>query len=1195
MRCILIGMKMKIMPHAVFTAFAALIAGAAFSATSYVVPWYVNPALRAQVRLGDEAPRVTSLALDPTGVFLALGAEANGAFENIQAYKTDELAAATGVVTNGFTGRLASAAAGLGEAPLVAVHAAAGVVAVNADLSAGARFPCGANRWIGRMAPEAVTFSAPEPVSAFAFNTEGTAAWANATSDGRTGLVVEWTFAQNAFTRGREIATGLSSVKGLGVYAYNGRTCVVVGEGDAAAATAGEIRLVDTASGVVATLLEDREHLGAGIVAVRMSHLGFFRPRLYALLATGDVVCYTCRPEKTSEPALYSRTIPNADLLAAAQAPWTGDHAQVTAFEVFPDGGTAAVAYRRRADDATEPTGPAYLALLKHTPRRWTLYEKDDAGNPRLGIAGTLTDGLWQLNYTWEGNGIKIGFQDPPGEYGSAWVNDEIHEYLDFTGGVAAKSTDGETHPITGNYIRSLGTNAVSRGKGPRVLLHSPNMNDFSDKTKGWYGEGNYEEVVIDAPNLTYVGSWSGPAVNQKYIIYNLPKVTAATAWMIYPNNDPYFGDRCRFEEQNFKSVQKVLYRSFMKWNATGVLSLPSAYVFSNECLRACRYMTEARLGTTATATMQFFSAAFYGNTALKKVTLGSAGGVHFHAANVFANCPLEEVTLGGPVPTADDGLSVVWPDKDERTMVFAVPRGDAAWEAVLADPNKLKRRLTEAEQEAFFVAHPGRHIPFGVVDKSVFRTRYDQLVAYNDQPGGCALTIERDTFFDDAVAVASDRAPTADGRYMPGTTVTLTATPNATGAFRRWYGDVPGGVADQATLTLTLTNDVWLYCRFVHPWTLAPDRKTASNGNFTVNCRDADASARTLALGNGTWGGLYAADDVGQGVCDLGGPVVLEGDATPWTFVKFLDAQGALCGLKHGKGAADTLLSPGTLRTMTGAQFLHHTSTPDARSYRMFIFDEPTMTGTWGGWATCGQFDLTRLILRLPSLTAFAGDACLWNLPLSETKFDWWDLRGLTTLTATAWYGVDWNVRAPASGRLSLPALRTVVYLDKDGRGAALGKMPAVEAIALGGRTKADTVTNLCQGAFRRDKKLRSLTLYNGADLVVGAKPLEETPALREIWLQGPAPSGEAVSNLFSSVKAEATKPLKLYVSRLMKGWTTAAYLDAPTAAEKAEAPGEKVFAVYRGAGAAAGTGKALVIHRAGPYDPANTILYLR
>lgn len=1160
---------MKIMPHAVFTAFAALIAGAAFSATSYVVPWYVNPALRAQVRLGDEAPRVTSLALDPTGAFLALGAEANGAFENIQAYKAAELAAATGVVTNGFTGRLASAAAGLDEAPLVAVHAAAGVVAVNADLSAGARFPCGANRWIGRMAPEAVTFSASEPVSAFAFNTEGTAAWANATSDGRTGLVVEWTFAQNAFTRGREIATGLSSVKGLGVYAYNGRTCVVVGEGDAAAATAGEIRLVDTASGVVATLLADREHLGAGIVAVRMSHLGFFRPRLYALLATGDVVCYTCRPEKTSNPALYSRTIPNADLLAAAQAPWTGDHAQVTAFEVFPDGGTAAVAYRRRADDATEPTGPAYLALLKHTPRRWTLYEKDDAGNPRLGVARTLTDGLWQLNYTWGSSGdIWIGFDDY-NTSGTAWVNGEMYEYLDFSGGVAYKASTGSAQSICGNFYRSLGTNAVSRGKGPRVLLHSPRMNNFGDRAKQWEGEGNYEEVVIDASNLTWMVSWSGPTPNQKYIIYNMPRLGEAPPVMLYANNGKYYGDLCRFEEQNFATLTIVRDRAFQNWNASGVLSLPKATVLSNDCFRSCRYMTEARLGTTATATMQFFSAAFSGNTALKKVTLGSAGGVHFHAANVFANCPLEEVTLGGPVPTADDGLAVVWPDTAERTMVFAVPRGDAAWEAVLADPNKLKTRLTEAEQEAFFVAHPGRHIPFGVVDKSVFRTRHDQLVAYNDQPGGCALTIERDTFFDDAVAVASDRAPTADGRYMPGTTVTLTATPNATGAFRRWYGDVPDGAADQATLTLTLTNDVWLYCRFVHPWTLAPDRKTASNGNFTVNCRVNDASARTLALGNWTWGGLYAADDVGQGVCDLGGPVVLEGDATPWTFVSWGDAQGALCGLKHGKGAADTLLSPGTLRTMTTAQFLHHSSTPDARSYRMFIFDEPTMTGRWGGWATCGQFDLTRLILRLPSLTAFAGDAGLWNLPLSETKFDWWDLRGLTTLTATAWYGKNWNVRASASGRLSLPALRTVVYLDKDGRGAALARLPAVEAIALGGRTKADTVTNLCQGAFTRDTKLRSLTLYNGADLVVGAKPLEETPALREIWLQGPAPSG--------------------------KGWTTAAYLDAPTAAEKAEAPGEKVFAVYRGAGAAAGTGKALVIHRAGPYDPANTILYLR
>ena len=1183
---------MKIMPHAVFTAFAALIAGAAFSATSYVVPWYVNPALRAQVRLGDEAPRVTSLALDPSGAFLALGAEANGAFENIQAYKVAELAAATGVVTNGFTGRLASAAAGLGEAPLVAVHAAAGVVAVNADLSAGARFPCGANRWIGRMAPEAVTFSAPEPVSAFAFNTEGTAAWANATSDGRTGRVVEWTFAQNAFTRGREIATGLSSVKGLGVYAYNGRTCVVVGEGDAAAATAGEIRLVDTASGVVATLLADREHLGAGIVAVRMSHLGFFRPRLYALLATGDVVCYTCRPEKTSDPALYSRTIPNADLLAAAQAPWTGDHAQVTAFEVFPDGGTAAVAYRRRADDATEPTGPAYLALLKHTPRRWTLYEKDDAGNPRLGIAGTLTDGLWQLNYTWGSSGdIWIGFDDY-NTSGTAWVNGEMHEYLDFSGGVAYKASTGSAQSICGNFYRSLGTNAVSRGKGPRVLLHSPRMNNFGDRAKQWEGEGNYEEVVIDVPNLTWMISWSGPSPNQKYIIYNMPRLGEAPPVMLYANNGKYYGDLCRFEEQNFEKLTIVRDRAFQNWNASGVLSLPKATVLSNDCFRSCRYMTEARLGTTATATMQFFSAAFSGNTALKKVTLGSAGGVHFHAANVFANCPLEEVTLGGPVPTADDGLSVVWPDTAERTMVFAVPRGDAAWEAVLADPNKLKTRLTEAEQEAFFVAHPGRHIPFGVVDKSVFRTRHDQLVAYNDQPGGYALTIERDTFFDDAVAVASDRAPTADGRYMPGTTVTLTATPNATGAFRRWYGDVPGGVADQATLTLTLTNDVWLYCRFVHPWTLASDRKTASNGNFTVNCRDADASARTLALGNWKWGGLYAADDVGQGVCDLGGPVVLEGDATPWTFVSWGDAQGALCGLKHGTGAADTLLSPGTLRTMTREQFLHHSSTPDARSYRMFIFDEPTMTGRWGGWATCGQFDLTRLILRLPSLTAFAGDGCLWQMPLSETKFDWWDLRGLTTLTGNAWAAQEWKYWAPASGNLALPALRTVVRAD---RTPSLARMPAVEAIALGGRTKADTVTNLCQGAFTRDTKLRSLTLYNGADLVVGAKPLEETPALREIWLQGPAPSGEAVSNLFSSVKAEATKPLKLYVSRLMKGWTAAAYLDAPTAAEKAEAPGEKVFAVYRGAGAAAGTGKALVIHRAGPYDPANTILYLR
>lgn len=1174
--------------------------GAVSAATSYVVPWYVNPALRARLWLGVSAPQVTTLALDATGAYLAVAAEAQEGLDNIQAYKVAELVAATGVVTNGATGRLASSAAGLGAAPLVAAHAGAGVVVgADADLSAGARFPCGANRWIGAKAPTALAFSAPEPTGAFAFNAAGTAAWANATTAGRTGRVVEWTYAGASFTKGREIDTGLAEVKGLGVYTYAGVEYVIAGEGDAAAATAGEIRLVDTDSGAVTTLVADAAHLGAGVVSVRMSHLDFFRPRLYALLATGDVACFYCRPEKTAAPVVWSRTVSNAELLAAAKAPWTD--ARVTAFEVFPDGGTAAVAYRRAADAeaAADDAGPAHVALLKHAPREWTLYEKDNEGNPRLGVARTLTDGLWQLNYRWDDKGgVWLGFDD--GVFGSAWVNDEMQEYLDFSGGRARKASDGSYHAICGNYIRSLGTNDVTKGRGPRVILHSPNLKNFGDKVKGWYGEGNFEEVVIDAPNLTWMSSWSNPDVNQKYLIYNMPKVKVAPATMFYANNGRRWGDLCRFEEQNFDALVTAGDRAFMYWNATGVLTLPKVCVLSNDCFNGCRYMTEARLGTAATGQMTFYAQAFKGCAALRRLTLGSAGGVHFLAANAFNGCPLEEVTLAGSALTAADGLSVVWPDTAERTMVFAVPRGDPAWEAVFADPNKLKARLTPEEQEAFFVAHPGRHIPFGVVDKSVFRTRCDQFVAYSDRPGGCALTIARDTFFDDAVEVTSDRAPTTDGRYMPGAVVTLTAKPGATGAFRRWYGDVPAAVADRPTITFALTNDVWIYARFVHPWTLAPDRLTASNGNFTINCRVRDEAARTLRLGNWTWGGLYAADDTGAGVCDLGGPVRLEGDATPWTFTDWAGALGFLCGTRHGRGAAHTLLTPGTMEAMTGDQFLHHNSRPDARSYETFIFDEPTMTGMWRSWATCGQFDLTRLVLRLPALTAFTGEAGLWQMPLSETKFDWWDLGGLTRLDASAWY-YDWsagNFRTPAAGRLALPALRTVTDANghANNNGGALARMSAVEAIALGGRTKADTVTNVCPKAFVNDGRLRALALYNGADLVVGETPFAGASALREIWLQGPAPSAAALSNLFSSVTAAETKPLRLYVSRLMRGWTKADCLDyAPTDAERAEAPGERVFAVYRGAGAAAPLGKALVIHRAGPYDPAHTILLLR
>lgn len=1166
-------------------AVAALSAGMLVAETNYVIPWYVNPSPRTQVWLGDAAPDVTSLSIDPKGEYLLVGAVAKDGFNNVQAYKVEELIAATGIVTNGMTGKAVSPTTDVVAAGPQTFLGAAG------DLSTATQFARGRVHWVGSKAPVAVSFGGADAVSSFAFTKDGSALWSNSTVEGRKEFVVEWLSANGTFTKGREIDTGLSIVRGVGVYTIKDVEYVVVGEGDATAATAGEIRLVKIADGSVSTLVADADHLSAGIVAVKMSHTDFFRPRFYALLSTGDVACYFHKPELSPTATTWSKTVSNADLLTAAKAPWSAENAQVTGFEVVPDGGTAVVAYQRRAGDETEASGPICLGLVKHTPRKWVIYEINDAGNPRQGSKRTLSDGVWQLNYTWGNSGeIWIGFND--GKTGSAWTSAEMHEYLDFSSGVAYKASDNSAHGISGNYQRALGTNDVSNWKAPRVLYHSSRMTDFSDKAKGWEGEGNYEEVIIDAPNLTSVSSWSGPSVDQHYIVYNLPKVGEAKTWAFYPNYGKYWGAYCRFEDQDFSSMKAIGYRPFMNWDATGVLSLPSATSFSNECCSACRYMTGAELGVKANTVSDLYGAAFRGCTSLKSVTIGGGPGFRFRASNVFESCPLEEVVFTGSVPTFNDNISVAWPDTAANTITFVVPRNSAAWEAILADSSKVKTRYTLAEQQAYRRANPGKYVPIGVLDKSVLRTKYDQLIAYEGMKGGCTLKLDRDDFFDDQVAVTSDWAPAPDGTYLHGTRVTLSVTPNATGTFRRWYGDVPAAQATNTTVTVTMTGNLWVYCRVVHPWKLAADKRTASNGNFTINCQVNNESQRTLHLGGWGWGTLYATADAGEGVCDLGGPVVLEGDSTPWTFTSWAGAQGFLCGTKHGKGAAHTLVTPGTMPTMTNAQFLHTNGRPDAASYKVFIFDEPNMTGTWSGWATCGQFDLTRMVLWLPSLGRFEGDGSLWQIPLSETKFDWWNLDGLTYLNGSSWAS-DWSNWAPASGTLTLPSLRSL-HVNSNNR-ASLFLLHNVEEIVLGGRTKTDTVQSICNRAFESDVKLRTVTIYNDAAMTVGTGPLKGCTALQEIILQGPAIGETAFEALLSNVTAASTKPQKVYVSRLMPGWMATTYLDyAPTAEEKAEAPGESVFAVYRG-GAEAPNGKALVIHRPGPYDRKSLYLILK
>ena len=59
--------------------------------------------------------------------------------------------------------------------------------------------------------------------------------------------------------------------------------------------------------------------------------------------------------------------------------------------------------------------------------------------------------------------------------------------------------------------------------------------------------------------------------------------------------------------------------------------------------------------------------------------------------------------------------------------------------------------------------------------------------------------------------------------------------------------------------------------------------------------------------------------------------------------------------------------------------------------------------------------------------------------------------------------------------------------------------------------------------------------------------------------------------------------------------GWGKIDYIDQDvTDADRAQVPGERILGVYRG-GATAPLGKALVVHRASPYDPRGLLVIIR
>lgn len=972
-----------------------------------------------------------------------------------------------------------------------------------------------------------------------------------------------------------------------------------------------------------------------------MGDTSYFRPKFYVLCTDGDIVEFTMVKDLAS--AVWTNTLSAATLADAADASGAATDLKVSddgrlAFLNY--GGTwKALGYKppswtlhvldsagNEVADTTEAKRD-YLGWIDAAGKR--IYSRQDIQN---GGSAYITDGKWQISiYNYYG-GIGLGTHGDT--TANAFRNGSLGEVLDLSAGTARY--DGTDYSIRWNTEYALG--APVGGRTARVLIHSTKLETIQKIMGGW--NNGYEEVVIDTDNIPNTGSgWSYPAQygdgfwpSIKRLVLNIPNILPKQ-WGAFPyalsqaaniTNAPHASES-RWEDFNFSSVEYFNGASFKNFDCGGTLSLPVVTNLGNQAFSCDTFAHENTtpvevLLSPVNKTLRIIGKqAFYRQSNIWRVVIGGHDdGVFFLGTGSypqnFAELPnLKEVEFTGGLPSFEEPMgNWVFHGPSAKGMVFVIPR-EERWTSFIEGNFRV---ANDNEIRDYVAANPGRYVPFAVItNNALLHTGANQFVAYADSFGKEAPTTFAAEFNpgrgDVSTMVVGGNPPDELGRYEEGTVVRLTATPAAGFAFRRWYGDIGTNDATSAAIDVVMRKDLWIHARFTGGWTITGYDSTtrtakATDGDFRINLSAMDPASHTFTLGDPgvLIGGLHDISYVenldgsvttnmlaNSGTLDLGGDFILEGDATPWRATAFASGVGLGAFPIAYRDAVKTFISPGTITEGAKKALFNFDSSykPCYTAFATVILDEPGMPGEINAYYFAGASrPVSSLALLIPAVGNLPDNA-LWNIQ-AASDLATWDLSSVSNITPKAMTS-QWIVDNPTSylkgrkayncyGSLSLPALRSVVR--SDAAGSALSPMPYMTSLVLGGRTSADTVTSLCDGAFAGNSSMTNLTIHADANIVVGTGIFSDRAGYNggevvysghtpeNMTFTGDAPVSDVFANLLAGVGA-GDPPVLITTTRVSRGWLSKSYIDYnPSAAEKelAERRAGSVFGAYREGG---------------------------